>query len=266
MIVTRMVSLLSMAVVCMLAGFTPVGAQDQPAPAGLESPQSYFSRMADFVSGARQFQVSLKIGYEVVQASGQKIAFRERRRITLARPDHLRVEIEKSSGEQGMVLFDGHKITVHNETHRVYAVAEKPGRIEDALVYFLKDLKMRMPLALMLSTNFPEEMAKRLVDLAFVEVDVTTEPPWVHLAGRTDQVDFQIWIPRSGNPLPRRIIITYRDEEGQPSFWADFSDWNLAPSISGQVFVFSPPAGTERIPFLAEMKAGATDETQKGGD
>lgn len=263
---TRMASILVVVIFSTLAIFTPVGAEDKPASSDSENPQLYFSRMADFISGARQFQISMKIGYDVVQESGQKVEFSERRRITIARPDRLRVEIAKSNGEKGLVLFDGKKITVYSQTHHVYAEVEKPGNIEDALVHLLRDLKMRMPLALMLSANFPEEMEKRLEDLAFVEVSATTDLPCVHLAGRTDQVDFQVWIPQTGNPLPKRMVIAYRDEEGQPKFWADFTDWNLSPSIPDRAFVFTPPAGTERIPFLVELKEGMTDEKQKGGD
>ena len=266
MIPTRMASILFVVVFCTLAIFTPLRAEDKPASPNSENPQPYFSRMADFISGARQFQTTMRIGYDVVQESGQKVEFSERRRITIARPDRLRVEILKSNGEKGLVLFDGQKITVYSETHQVYAEAEKPGNLEDALVFFLRELKMRMPLALMLSANFPEEMEKRLENLEFVEVSATTDIPCVHLAGRTDQVDFQIWIPQTENPLPRRMVITYPDQEGQPNFWVDFTDWDLASSIPDRDFVLTPPAGAERIPFLSEMKEGATNENRKGGD
>jgi hypothetical protein len=117
----------------------------------------------------------------------------------------------------------------------------------------------------MFSGGFSEEMEKRLADLTFVEVSVVTDTPCVHLAGRTDQVDFQVWIPQAGDPLPRRVTITYRDEEGQPKFWADFENWNMAPTIVSTDFAFTPPAGTERIPFLAEMDRTLADENREGG-
>jgi hypothetical protein len=56
--------------------------------------------------------------------------------------------------------------------------------------------------------------------------------PCDHLAVRTaGGVDFQVWIAQGDEPLPRRIVITYKDENGQPQFWADFSNWNLAPEL-----------------------------------
>jgi hypothetical protein len=43
-------------------------------------------------------------------------------------------------------------------------------------------------------------------------------------------------------------VITYKDENGQPQFWADFSKWNLAPDLSDALFAFTPPDREERIP------------------
>jgi len=261
-----MASVLFVVVFCALAVFVPVQAEDKPVLPDVENPQPYFSRMAHFISSARQFQINMKLGYDVVQESGQKIEFSERRRVTVVRPDRLRVDIEKSDGEKALVLFDGKKITAYSETYQVYAEAESPGNIADALVYFLRDLKMRMPLALMLTEDFPEEMESRVEALAFVEVSAITDTPCVHMAGRTGQIDFQMWIPQTGNPLLRRVVITYRDEEGQPNFWADFVEWDIAPSISDQAFVFTPPEGAEKIPFLTEISEGLMDELPKGGD
>jgi hypothetical protein len=118
----------------------------------------------------------------------------------------------------------------------------------------------------MFTSNFPMEIDKRLEELVFIEISKITDKPCVHLAGRTDQVDFQMWLPEKGQPLPRRVVITYRNEDGQPNFWADFENWRLAPSIAPQDFAFTPPEGTERIPFLADMKTAPKVDDGKGGD
>jgi hypothetical protein len=249
-----------------LAVITPTGADNQTGSPAPVNPRSQFDRMTHFLSSTQLLQTTASMGYDVVQDSGQKIEFSERRRITVARPDRLRVEMLRSNGEEGMVLFDGQRITVYSAAHEGYAEAEIPGSLDEVLVHFLRDLKMRMPLALMFSGRFPQEMEKRLEDLTFVEVSVLTDTPCVHLAGRTDQVDFQVWIPQTGDPLPRRLTITYRDQEGQPEFWADFSNWNIAPTISSSDFTFTPPAGSERIPFLAEMDRVLADENRKGSN
>ncbi len=249
-----------------IAVVMPTPANEPTASTAPTDPRLYFDHMAHFLSSAQQFQTTARMGYDVVQESGQKIEFSERHRITIARPDRLRLEIQKSNGEKGSVIFDGKKITAYSSTHNVYAEAEKRGDLDALLVYFLRDLKMRLPMALLFRSDFPEEIERRLVNLEFVEVSEITDVPCVHLAGRTDQVDFQIWIPRSGDPLPRRLTITYRNEEGHPKFWADFKDWNLTPSIGSADFSFTPTAATERIPFLVEIPRDMPQGNRQGGN
>jgi hypothetical protein len=80
-------------------------------------------------------------------------------------------------------------------------------------------------------------------------------------------VDFQVWVAQGNEPLPRRIVITYKDENGQRQFWADLSNWNLAPDLSDALFAFTPPNGAERIQFLAEVRSSpATATLKKGGN
>jgi hypothetical protein len=101
-----------------------------------------------------------------------------------------------------------------------------------------------------------------------VAIVETTRPggkPLVHLAARTDSVDFQVWIPETGDPLPRRIVLTYKDEPGQPQYRASFSDWNLLPSPLVTRIAHEIPAGATRIPFLAEIGKSAMPSARTGG-
>jgi len=224
-------------------------------------------RMCDFLSQARQFSVNVRAGYDVVQETGQKIEFGESFKVTLIRPDLLRVDLERSDGEKVLMQFDGKQITVFNPNHRVFAGVAKPGDVDRAIFYLLNDLRLRLPLAMLFVTRLPTEMERRLRSLEPVEQDTIIGVPCAHLAGRTDQVDFQIWIPLQGDPLPRRVVITYKNEEGQPQFWANLSEWNLSPNPAEGFFTFTPPEGVQRIPFLAELDVAKSDSknVQKGG-
>jgi hypothetical protein len=72
--------------------------------------------------------------------------------------------------------------------------------------------------------------------LAFVEKDI----------------DWQIWIENGPQPTPCKLVITYKNEPGQPQFSAVFSDWDFAPRIDPAVFTPKLPAGTEKIPFATK--------------
>jgi len=74
-----------------------------------------------------------------------------------------------------------------------------------------------------------------------------------HLALRGEVEDLQVWITRGDEPVPRRIVITHREIDGQPRFWAQFIEWDLSPGLADTTFTFSPPEGAKRVDFFADM-------------
>ena len=247
-----------------------LSAQGQNPAASPAEPEAMpiLKKMSEYLAQAGRFSVNVRNGYDVVQESGQKIEFGEVRKLTVSRPDHLRIETERSDGEKGLVIFDGKQITIYLPNENVYASASKPGTIDETIQYAVSDLKVRVPLAMMLMSTLPSEIDRRVVSADYVEKTTITDVPCDHLAVRTGQgVDFQVWVAQGEQPLPRRIVITYISETGQPQFWADLSDWNLAPEISDALFAFTPPNGAERIQFLAEVRNIVTkaSKNKKGG-
>jgi hypothetical protein len=246
-----------------------LGAQEQSSTQSSPAPEAMpiLKKMSNFLAVAGRFSVTIRDGYDVVQKSGQKIEFGELRSLTVSRPDRLRIEVERSDGQKGSVIFDGKEITVYSADQNIYATASRPGTLDQAIKYALDDLKIRMPLALMLLSTLPTELDTLGVSADYVETTTITDVPCDHLAARTPGgVDFQIWVAQGDQPLPRRIVITYKNEKEQPQFWADLSKWNLAPDVSDAFFSFTPPNGAERIQFLAEVRSASAAATPKKGD
>jgi len=245
------------------------GSASQAAAEPQADAEAILMGMAKFLSQAQRFSVNVQGNYDVVQGSGQKIEFGEMRTITVSRPNGLRVEAEHSDGEQHLVLYDGKDITVFSPSQNVYAQVSKPGGIDGAVQYFLKDLHMRLPLAALLLSRFPEEIQRRTRSLDYVERTETEGRPTHHLAGRTETVDYQVWIAEGAQPLPLRAVLTYKNAEGQPQFRAQFYDWNFSPEVQDSQFAFTPPEGARKISFLAQVPQielqGATTPKQSGG-
>jgi hypothetical protein len=217
---------------------------------------------ADFLSQARQFSVSIRAGYDVVQKTGEKIEFNELRRVTMVRPDHMRVDVERGDGDKTIVLFDGRDITVSSPDQKMYSSVSHPGDVDQTIHFFIDDLHLKLPLAMMFVKDLPSELQSRVRSVAVVENDVTMDVPCTQLAARTNDVDFQIWIPSKGDPLPRRVVITYKNAPGQPQFRANFSEWNLSPNLPEGFFAFNPSQDVQRIPFLAMLETAGSEARQ----
>jgi hypothetical protein len=234
----------------------------QPASAGAPAAgtdvlaRDILMRMARFLSTQPSFGVSVISAYDVVQASGQKIEFAERRKLVVSRPDRLRVETERSDGVRTAVLFTGSEITLVDQTNRVYATERQPaGGLDEAILHFVSDLKMRLPLAVLLMQRLPGELERRVRSIVYVEKTNLLGPPAHHLAARGDTVDMQVWVADGAQPLPVRVVLTYKDAPGQPEFRAQFADWNLTPLITDSAFRPQLPAGAQKILFTAQLAA-----------
>ena len=206
-----------------------------------------------YISRQERFSVVVRANYDSYQQSGQKIEFGETRKVTLIRPDRLRVEVEESNGVGHVMLFDGKDLTLATPQSHVYAQLPKPGTIDQAVVFFVRDLGMRLPLAVLLLTTATDELTQRTLSIDYVEKTSILGKPAHHLAGRTESVDYQAWVADGEQPLLMRVVLTYPAEPGQPQYRAQFSDWNLAPEVQDSVFAFSAPSDARRIAFLAEM-------------
>ncbi len=210
-------------------------------------------RMAQFLAKAPKYSVTIASNYDVPQESGQMIEFGESRSIIVNRPNGLRVDIEHSNGERHLVQYDGNTITTFSPDQNVYAQVDKPGGIDEAVKYFLKDLGMRLPLAVLLVSQLPDELERRTQELDYVEKTVINGSTVHHLAGRTETVDYQVWVAAGAQPLPLRIVLSYKNAPGQPQFKAQFADWNLTPKVDEAQFVFTPTEQSKKIAFAAQI-------------
>jgi hypothetical protein len=210
--------------------------------------------MAAFLTGAQRVSVTIDSAYDVVQTSGEKIEFGERRVVTLRRPDRARIDVVGRDGSHRGVLFDGTQLAVFDLDQKVYATVSKPGTVDAAFDYFVRDLDMRVPLRELLSANLPQQLKDVLGHTRLVGEEQLGGIATDHIAFRGDTADVQLWIPRQGDPLPKRIVITYRLAEGQPQFKADRGPWNLSPDVPDTLFVFTPATGAEQIPILAPRR------------
>ena len=61
---------------------------------------------------------------------------------------------------------------------------------------------------------------------------------------------------------PKKIVITYKDEDGAPQYTAIFSNWDFETKLPDFLFNFEPPSGAAKI-SVAEIKV--ENQAQKGG-
>jgi hypothetical protein len=251
----------------MLTGASVSAQETGPAAAkkSEEQAMAVMKRMADYLSHAKSYSVTLETGFDAVQEFGQKLEFGETRKMVLVRPNRLRVDATKRDGSKSELIFDGKDIALYFAKENVYATEARPGTVDQAVAYFINDLDMRLPLAELLSSNMGKDLSAKVLEAAYVEKSFIAGVPCDHVAFRGAQADLQLWVAQGAKPLPQRVVITYTRFDGRPQFWAQFSNWNLAPEVPASMFIFKPPAGAAKIAFAPKQMMQPGGEATKEG-
>jgi hypothetical protein len=134
-----------------------------------------------------------------------------------------------------------------------------PPSIDDAIDTLATKYGIVAPLADFLFSNPHESFTARLQAGLYVGTGYVGDAVCDHLAFRGDAIDFQLWIERREKPVPRKIVITYKNIPGEPQFIAVMDKWDLNANVPPEKFKFTPPPGAKQIelkPLPATQPAG----------
>jgi hypothetical protein len=71
-----------------------------------------------------------------------------------------------------------------------------------------------------------------------------------HLSFKDTGVQFDLWIPTKGDPLPRRASTTFESDKRLKRVDTTFRGWDLAPTLTDEQFKPTVPAGYEGVALL----------------
>ncbi len=211
------------------------------------------------IAAAQNISFRAEVANDKPLPSGARIQYSGVISVLARRPNGLRITFD---GEQRRTQswYDGKTFTLLSTDGNAYASCAAPDRLE-ALFPTLRDkLGFVPPLSMLLRENLVQESLERartgyVVGRAMIR-GVATE----HLAFRGERVDWQLWVAAEGEPLIRRLVITYREEGGIPQYAADFTEWDFNARLADADFAFSPPAGAVFCEFQPLVKPQADDE------
>ena len=185
-------------------------------------------------------------------------------KVTMHRPNRLLAEVSGDDGSNKLV-FDGKTAIVYSAAQNKYAsIAVPEGTIASMLKEAVGRLGVDFPLADFLSDEPGKAFLTGVTSGRVVNTVTIDGAPYDHLFFfQPPGIELELWVAKSEQSLPRRLIVTYRSLPGQPNFIAEFSDWNFNVSTPDSDFAFQPPAGAEQV----ALKPAATPAPakKKGG-
>jgi hypothetical protein len=235
-----------------LASLPAVYAQTSPPdPAAVEKQR----RSLDYVAGLEQFSLDAQTTLEAVMLTGQKIQYANAVQLTVKRPNKM---LAVRSGElvDQAFYYDGSSLTLSNPSDGVYATVAAPGTLDAALDFARDTLDIVAPAGDLIYQDAFDILMQGVQSGFVVGTSYFAGTPCDHLAFSAPGTDWQIWIQRGDQPLPRKMVITSRDVISAPQFTVEISDWNLTPEVDDNTFRFTPTEDSKAIEFAEAQGQG----------
>jgi len=208
--------------------------------------KSLFKAMSDYLGAQKAIALDYDSNLEVVTQQKQKLALASSGSVTLNRPDKIRATRTGGFANVEMV-FDGKKLTLLGKNANVFARADAAGTI-DHLVDELRDKYQRpVPAADLLMASPYDELMPLVVDAKDLGSGVIRGIECDHLAFRTKEVDWQIWIAQGQRPYPCRYVITSSEVTGSPQYTIDVRTWKTGAEVPPDAFSLEIPAGAREL-------------------
>jgi hypothetical protein len=205
-----------------------------------------FKAMSDYMAAQKVISFQYDTILEIVTTDNQKLALASSGKVTLARPDKLRAT--RTGGFADVeLLFDGKMLTLLGKHANLYAQLEVPGTI-DHLVDELRDKHEKpVPGADLLLSDVYDELMPAVINVKDLGSGVIGGLECDHLAFRTKEVDWQIWIAQGSRPYPCRYVITSNKAAQAPEYSVTIRDWKSGAEVGSEDFAFKNATSAKKV-------------------
>jgi hypothetical protein len=227
-------------------------AATSPSPAISEEVAAAMAQMGKTLL-APQYSFQAHTLRVYVDRGGQHLHIGHTIKVLLHRPDRLAIDVTGDDGSTRL-YYDGKTVTLFGVESKKYASLPAPGTIQEMLDAVMGKLDIDFPLADFLTTTPDKSFLSGVTSGRQVNTVTIGGVPCRHLLfTQPPKTEIELWIEDNDKALPRRLIVTYRAEPGQPSFIAELSDWDFSVNPTDADFTFQPPSDATRV----EMKPTA---------
>jgi hypothetical protein len=236
-----------------LAAASPGLAADKapasPAPAAAEvAPDAMqaLRRMSAYLGALPALELTSNTSLDVVTAQGQRVQLDGVVHYKIRRPDGFVIEVD-SDQKKRTFFYDGKQFTVYAPELGYYATVAAPPTIRQTLDVIEAKFGIELPLEDLFRWNDPTDNPAENLKSGFVVGTATLDGVSTdQYAFRQPKVDWQVWIQKGEQPLPRKVVIVDQVDPANPAYVARLT-WNVSPAFSADDFTFRPGKDAKQI-------------------
>ena len=201
--------------------------------------------MADYLAKQTDLHFAYDTDLDVVTDDLQKVTFASSGDATISRPDKLRLSRHGGFTDFDLIS-DGKTVTVNGNKAGLYATTEAPASLAD-LVQKLDDIGIKSPAADLLGPDAYDQLIDADADGKVIGTGYVDGKECTHVAFRSSNVDWQLWVETGDAPLPCQYIITTKHVAQAPQYSIRFSGWSTGVAPAADTFAFKPAAGAKQV-------------------
>jgi hypothetical protein len=237
----------------------PIEADLAPG-SGLVEPraQELVRQMSDRLARVTALALEAEEVYDDVPADAPRQQLTSVRRIAMRRPDRLVGDVSGDALNRSF-WYDGQTFSALDREQNVWASGAVPPTIDEALDWVFDQTGTVVPLADFLYTDVYQRLMSQVQRGVYLGIHEAAGVACHHLSFEQATIDWQLWIDAGPEPLPRKLVITYKTEDEVPQYSVTIRTWNLEAKVPNALFRFTPPEGATRVEVPAFGPAGGNE-------
>ncbi|MFC1601146.1 DUF2092 domain-containing protein [Candidatus Sumerlaeota bacterium] len=225
--------------------------------------EQLLTSMSKFVGAQPHLQFDVLDSIDQIDEDGVRVQLSHLRKVQLTRPDKFASTVKGDRAERRSVFNQG-RLTVLSPGENIYLQKDDlPKTVEQTLDHLAEKEGLSFPLADFLRQEIVDKSL--LANITFAEYvgESVVEPAACHhLVFQQENIDWQLWIQEGDQPVPRKLVITYRQLPGHPQFTARFNNWQFPKAIADDVFQIEVPKTAEQVSFYSDVVKSLKEEAK----
>jgi hypothetical protein len=203
-------------------------------------------KMGKTLADAPAFAVHSSATMDQRLQSGQLAQFTRDTIIVLARPDRLFAEAKRGN-DLYRFWHIGKEVTILDVHRNIYATVETPAPVDEMLDCLAEKYDVVMPMADLLYSDPYKVLTENVEVGTYVDQQQIGERTCHHLLFTQQNVDWQVWIDAGEKAVPRKVVITYKNDPDEPQYEAVLDAWR--PALPEDMAKLKPalPSSAKRV-------------------
>lgn len=209
-------------------------------------------QMTTYLAQLQSFRFAMDVTYDdyFIQ-DALKVQFAKHTEVAIQRPNRA-TGVTQGDADDRRTWYDGKSLTMLDLQARTYAQIPAPDTLDATINMMADKYGYTMPVGDLLVGNAHDALMKDVQYAYYVGEHSVGGVKCHHLAFEQPSLNWQIWIDAGAQPLPRKLVVTYKSLPGWPQYEATFTNWQPTAAFGPSEFTAAIPADTIQIEMPAQ--------------